>query len=93
MAMAELDIKVVPGAKRDAVAGWLGEALKVRVAAPPERGQANAAVERVLAEVFGVPPSAVTVVAGKTSPRKRIAVSGFDETELRRRVEAWLAAH
>lgn len=81
-----LEIKVVPGASRDAVDGWLGEALKVRVSAPPERGKANAAVVRLLAELLGVARGAVEVVSGHGSPRKVVGVEGVSETELRRRL-------
>ncbi|MFP6608142.1 MAG: DUF167 domain-containing protein, partial [Myxococcota bacterium] len=48
-------VKVVPGSSRDAIAGWLGEALKVRVRAPAERGKANASVEKIVADALGVP--------------------------------------
>ncbi|QDT16423.1 DUF167 domain-containing protein [Alienimonas californiensis] len=83
---ATLTVKVVPGASRSAVVGWLGEALKVRVAAPPERGKANAAVLALLAEALGVPQQAVTLAAGPTSPRKTIRVEGLSNTEVRRRL-------
>lgn len=87
-AKVRLAIKVVPGASRDAVAGWLGDALKVRVAAPPERGKANAAVERVLAGALGVAPESVRVVAGATSARKTVEVAGLSESEIRQRLAA-----
>lgn len=77
-----MHVKVVPGASRDAVAGWLGEALKVRVSAPPERGKANAAVERVVAEALGVPAADVRIVAGGTSPRKVLEISGLSESHV-----------
>jgi len=82
----QLAIKVVPGASRDGVAGWLGTALKIRVAAPPERRKANAAVERVLAEALGLPRDAVRIVAGATSARKTVEVAGLSESELRQRL-------
>jgi hypothetical protein len=82
----QLAIKVVPGASRDGVAGWLGDALKIRVAAPPERGKANAAVERVLAEALGLSREAVRIVAGATSARKTVEVTGISESELRQRL-------
>ena len=50
----KIQVKVIPSSSRDAIAGWLGEALKVRVSAPPERGLANAAVETVVAAALGV---------------------------------------
>ncbi|MFH5806209.1 DUF167 domain-containing protein [Alienimonas sp. DA493] len=84
--MATLSVKVVPGASRSAVVGWLGEALKVRVAAPPERGKANAAVLALLAEALDVPERAVALVAGPASPRKTIRVEGLSDAEARRRL-------
>lgn len=72
----EITVKVVPGASRDHVAGLLGDALKVRVSAPPERGRANAAVEQVLADALGMSAKVVSVIRGRTSPRKTVFVSG-----------------
>ncbi len=60
-------VKVVPGASRDQVVGQLGDALKVRVAAPPEDGKANKAVIRLLAGHFGVDRKRVRIVSGLTS--------------------------
>lgn len=81
-----LSIKVVPGATRSGIAGWLGTALKVRVAAPPERGRANAEVVRVLAEALGVPESAVQIVSGATSARKQVEIAGLEEAAIRERI-------
>ena len=78
----KLDVKVVPASSRDAIAGWLGDVLKLRVTAPPERGRANAAVERLLAEALAVPPQAVRVVAGGSSPRKLVEISGVTRAQL-----------
>lgn len=72
----ELDLKVVPGASRSRVVGRLGNALKVQVAAAPERGRANAAVVKVIAAALGVGEKAVQIVKGETSPNKRIRVMG-----------------
>jgi len=69
-------VKVVPGASRDRLAGVHGDALKIQVAAPPERGKANAAVEALLAFLLGVPIRSVEVVRGHSSPRKIVRVSG-----------------
>lgn len=86
-AVATLSVKVVPGASRDRIAGWLGETLKVTVTAPPEGGKANAAVAAAIAQALGVPASAVRIVRGATSPRKVVEVEGLSETELRARFE------
>ena len=81
-----LTIKVVPGSSRDGIAGWLGEALKVRVSAPPEKGKANRAVEQVMAKALGLSTKEVSVVAGQTSPRKTLEISGMQEAELYKRL-------
>jgi uncharacterized protein YggU (UPF0235/DUF167 family) len=85
-------VKVVPGASRDEIAGWLGAALKVRVAAPPERGRANAAVEALVAAALGVPPSQVRVVVGHAAARKVLEIDGATEAEIRARLSAGLSA-
>jgi uncharacterized protein (TIGR00251 family) len=81
-------VKVVPGASRDAVAGAYGDAVKVRVAAPPEAGAANAAVVRLLAATLGVPVGDVWIVRGHTTPRKRVVVVGVTADELRGKLGA-----
>jgi len=81
-----LSVKVVPKASRDRIAGWMGDVLKVCVTAPPERGKANAAVVEVLAEALGVPRAAGRIVAGETSPRKMVEVSGVNEEAARRKL-------
>ncbi len=70
----EITVKVVPGASRDGIVGPLGDALKLRVSAPPERGRANAAVEALLANALGVTGRDVSVIKGRTSPRKTVLV-------------------
>jgi uncharacterized protein (TIGR00251 family) len=80
-------VKVVPGASRDAVAGWLGDALKLRVRAPPEAGRANAAVEALVATTLRVPRASVRIVAGTASPRKVVEIAGLADAEVRARIE------
>lgn len=82
----ELSLKVVPGASRTRVAGVLGTALKVAVAAPPEGGKANAAVIRLLADVLGVSKSDVEIVSGHGQPLKRVTVRGLTTAEARARL-------
>lgn len=84
---AQFDVKVVPGASSDGIAGVLGGALKVRVAAPPERGAANAAVCALLAEALGVAQHQVQVARGSASARKVIAVQGLAAAEVEVRLQ------
>ncbi len=63
-------VKAVPGASRDAIAGPLGDRLKIRVAAPPEGGRANESIAGILAGALGVQRSAIALETGHASPLK-----------------------
>jgi uncharacterized protein (TIGR00251 family) len=82
-----LAVHATPGAGRTQVVGRHGDALKIRVAVPPERGRANAALAEVLAEAFGVAASSVELVAGDTSRSKRFRLSGLDLEDFADRLE------
>ncbi len=81
-----LHVKVVPGASRSAVAGVLGDRLKLRVAAPPEDGKANAAVVALLADVLGIPARQVELIAGHSRPQKTLRITGLNIAMLRDRL-------
>lgn len=85
---ARLSLKVVPGSSRTAIAGWMGDTLRIRVSAPPERGKANAAVEALLSKVLGISRGEARIVSGGTSPHKVIEITGLGEAELRCRLSA-----
>lgn len=84
----QIDIKVVPGASKNEISGWLGRALKLRVRAAPENGKANRAVIALLAETLDVKPAHVRVVSGATRALKRVSVEGIDNAALARRLGA-----
>ena len=71
-----LDVHIQPGAKRSEFAGEHGGRLRLRLAAPPVEGRANAALIAFLAEYFGVPRRNVRIAAGHKSRRKRVVVEG-----------------
>jgi uncharacterized protein (TIGR00251 family) len=71
-----LTLHIQPGAKKTEVAGEHGDALKIRLAAPPVDGKANAALLAFIAERLGVSRSAVTLKSGQTSRRKVVEVEG-----------------
>ena len=79
-----LSLKVAAGSSADGIQGWLGNALKVRVTAAPERGKANTAVLEILAEALGLPRQAIRIVSGHGSSRKIVEIEGLSETEVRR---------
>lgn len=72
-----LSVKAVPGARRDEIAGRLGERLKVRVSQPPEGGRANAAIIALLAAALNIRESAVTLIRGQASPEKTFIITGL----------------
>ncbi len=80
-----IQVKVVPGASRSRIIGWLGDHLKVAVAAPPEGGKANKAVCHLLADALGVKTQDVQVVAGPGSPRKKVFVARVSVEEAKTR--------
>lgn len=75
-------VKVVPNSSRDALVGLLGDALKIKVARPPEDGKANAAVLALLARTLGVAAAQISILAGQSQPHKRILIAGVDEAAL-----------
>ncbi|QEG22877.1 DUF167 domain-containing protein [Mariniblastus fucicola] len=81
MSPIRIPIKVVPGASRTQIAGWLGDALKVRVSEPPEKGKANKAVCKLVAGKLGLSADSVQVVGGSTSARKVIEIEGVSASE------------
>ena len=70
-----LTLHVQPGAKRTGVAGTHAEALKIRLAAPPVDGKANAELLRFLADAFGVPLRNVTLLRGESARAKVVRVA------------------
>jgi uncharacterized protein YggU (UPF0235/DUF167 family) len=79
---------LTPGASSNTIVGRHGDGWKVRVAAAPERGQANAALVALLSETLEVPPAAIRLAGGQTYRRKIVEVDGLDEEEAGRRLEA-----
>jgi uncharacterized protein (TIGR00251 family) len=84
---ATLLLHVVPRARVTALAGRHGDALKIRLAAPPVDGAANDELIRFLAERLAVPRSAVTIAAGHTSRRKTVTVTGIETAAALRALE------
>lgn len=81
-----LEIKAVPNAPRNAVAGWLGDALKVKVHAPALEGRANEELCAFLADTLALPRRAVTLLRGDKSRQKVVRIDGIDLAETKRRL-------
>ena len=82
----KLKLKVVPGASRSEICGWLGEMLKVRISAPPEKGKANAAVEALVARALDLPAGSARIVGGASSQKKVIEIQGLTSADVQRKL-------
>jgi len=77
-----LTLRVQPGAKKSGVVGPHGDALKIRLAAPPVDGKANAALLAFIAAKVGVGKTAVELLSGQTSRTKRVRVAGVSSAQI-----------
>jgi uncharacterized protein len=84
---ATFAVKVHPRAKKNAITGEVGDALKVALTAPPVDGKANEACIEFFAKLLKVPRSSVTIAAGQTSRNKVIRVTGLTAEEIRKRLQ------
>jgi uncharacterized protein (TIGR00251 family) len=79
-------VKIHPRAKKNAITGEIGDALKLSLTAPPVDGKANGACIEFFAKLLDVPRSSVTIAAGFTSRNKVIRVAGLSVEEVRARL-------
>lgn len=77
-----LSLHIQPGARITEVVGTHGDALKIRLAAPPVDGKANAALIGFLAKTLGVPKAAVSLLSGESSRAKRVRVQGLGAEQI-----------
>ncbi len=92
-ATTRLRLRVAPGSGRSEIVGRHGDAWKVRVAAARERGQANDAVVRLLAEVLDVPGGSVELLAGRSSRDKIVGIQGLSGPAAEARLDAAAVAN
>jgi len=83
----EIDVRVIPRARKTEIAGPRDGALVVRLAAPPVEGAANEALVAFLAEWLAVPRRAIHILSGERSRRKRVAVDGVSADRVRALLE------
>jgi hypothetical protein len=89
---AAFQVKVHPRAKKNAITGEVGDALKVALTSPPVDGRANQACIDFFAEFLNVPRSSVTIAAGQTSRNKLIRVAGMTAAQVERRLSLALSS-
>jgi uncharacterized protein (TIGR00251 family) len=81
-------IRVHPRARKNAITGVIGDAIKLTLTAPPVEGKANEACVEFQAEFLNVPRASVTIVAGQSSRNKVVRVAGRTAAHLQERLRA-----
>ena len=79
-------VHVQPKARREQLIGMHGDRIKLAVTAPPDKGKANAAVARMIAEALNLPPSSIQLLRGETSRQKDLLVQNIDAGQVRLRL-------
>lgn len=88
---ATFSVRLHPRAKKNAITGTLGDALKISLTAPPLEGRANHACIEFLADVLMLPRSSITIAAGQTSRNKLIRISGVSAADVEARLRRVVA--
>jgi len=81
-----LSLRVQPRASRNAVVGWTGDVLKIRLTAPPVEGAANASCLKFLADLLDLPQSHIEILKGAHSHNKVIRITGLSKEEVHARL-------
>lgn len=83
---ATFAVKVHPRARKNAITGVVGDAIKLALTAPPVEGRANEAVIRFFADLFEIPRSSVTIASGATSRTKVLRIAGLSKEAVQDRL-------
>ena len=87
-----LPVRAHAGSRKNGILGVHNGMLRVAVTAAPEKGKANKAIIEVLADELGVPKSSIELVAGETSPQKKLLIAGVDADRLQKQIERLIAS-
>ena len=81
-----VNVRVIPRASKNQIQGVLGDALKIRLQAPPVDGKANEALVRFLADTLSIPARSISLLSGETGRNKRLLLMGLNEEDARARL-------
>ena len=81
-----LRIRVQPGARQTEIVGPYGDSLKIRIAARPEQGEANAELIRFLSDTLQLPRAHLTITSGVTNRNKKVRIEGLGDAQAIERV-------
>jgi len=86
MEEARISVKVQPGASKNELLGLKGDVLRLKIAAPPEKGKANKELVDFLSQRLGIPKADIAIVSGHTSRQKVVSVIGLSREEILKRL-------
>lgn len=78
----QITVKIVPGSSRTEIVGYYDKMLKIKIAAPPEKGKANKMLLAFLAKELGIRKNAVRITSGQTAQIKQIWLEGISESDV-----------
>lgn len=81
-----LPVRAVPRASKNEIQGIHGDALKIRLQAPPVEGKANAALIRFLSDALGISRTQISIASGETGRNKAVLITGLSKTELIKKI-------
>lgn len=81
-----MPVRAVPRASKNEIQGIHGDALKVRLQAPPVEGKANLALIRFLSDALNIPRSQLSIASGETGRNKAVLITGITKTELMKKI-------
>ena len=84
---AVLALRIIPRAAKNAIQGVHGDALKIRLCAPPVEGAANSALVEFISDVLSIPRARIQLLSGQTSRNKRVLLAGMKAGDIRERME------
>ena len=85
-----LSIKVIPNSSRTQLVGWHGDQLKLKLAAPAEKGKANVALLKLLSKELGLPRASIKIISGHTNQLKVLSIENIELEALLRRIDKYL---
>ena len=80
---AVLNLRIIPRAHKNAIQGEYGDALKIRLCAPPVEGAANTALVEFLSEILSIPRARIQLLSGATSRNKRVLLASFPAAKVK----------
>lgn len=84
---AVLTLRIIPRAAKNSIQGQHGDALKVRLCAPPVDGAANTALIKFLSDTLSIPRARIQLLSGQTSRSKRVLLTGAKSNDIRGKLE------